>query len=196
MQSDPLALAIQRAQTGDPTGFDWLVDNYGRRVYGFVYRLTGNRTDAEDLFQEVMLRLVRRIGSYEHTGRFEPWLFRIAANLVRDRARRAETRKVVGTGQSAEENDDILAQEADPRTVDPDFGLRMSEQIDELQEGLSRLPDIEREVLMMRHFSEMTFKEIAAATGAPLGTTLARAHRALRKLRQWMDPQGCQATGS
>ncbi len=187
---------LERARRQDPEALGALAQAYGARVFGLLYRLTGSRESAEDFAQETFLRVVRTIDRYEHRGRFESWLFRIAANLVRDRARRAETRKVVGTGHSGEESDDILAQEADPRAVDPDFGLRMSEQIDELQEGLSRLPDIEREVLMMRHFSEMTFKEIAAATDAPLGTTLARAHRALRKLRQWMDPQGCQATGS
>lgn len=183
------------AQSGEPAGFDWLVEAYGRRVYGFVYRLTGSRTDSEDLLQEVMLRVVRGIGEYEHRGRFESWLFRIAANLVRDRARRAQRRGEVEAGGD-EERDDLLAAVPDTRGEEPGFRLHLGEEVDELREGLARLGEAEREVLMLRHFTEMTFREIAEMTGVPLGTTLARSHRALRKLREWMDPEGWKATGT
>ena len=97
MQPEVLEQAIRRAQAGDPGGFDVLVDAYGPRIYGLAYRLTGSRADAEDLLQEVMLRVVRRIGEYRHQGRFEAWLFRIAANLVRDRARRGCYQEVGGS---------------------------------------------------------------------------------------------------
>ncbi|UCG32051.1 MAG: sigma-70 family RNA polymerase sigma factor [Phycisphaerales bacterium] len=195
MQTDTLEKAIARAQAGDPSGFDVLVDAYASRVYGFCYRFTGSRTDAEDLLQEVMLRVVRRIGDYTHRGRFEAWLFRIAANLVRDRARQAAGHPSIGPLDSCDGND-ALRQAPDHRQAAPDFRLRLREEVDELQVALERLPVAEREVIVLRHFSEMSFQEIAEAMGAPLGTTLARAHRGLRKLREWLDPEACQRTGT
>jgi len=195
MQTEALEQAIRRAQAGDPGGFDLLVDSYAPRVYGLVYRLTGSRADAEDLLQEVMLRVVRRIGDYQHQGQFEAWLFRIAANLVRDRARRAAFRGIARPLEGADEPNPP-AEPVDHRQPAPDFRLRLREEIDELQEALNRLPAAEREVIMLRHFSEMSFQEIAEAMGAPLGTTLARAHRGLRKLRQWLDPEGWMETAT
>jgi RNA polymerase sigma-70 factor (ECF subfamily) len=195
MQSDALDEAIARAQAGDPGGFDVLVDAYASRVYGFCYRFTGSRADAEDLLQEVMLRVVRRIGDYAHRGRFEAWLFRIAANLVRDRARQAAGRPGSAPIDSGD-GIDALRRAPDQRQASPDFRLRLREDVDELQGALEKLPAAEREVIVLRHFSEMSFQEISEAMGAPLGTTLARAHRGLRKLREWLDPEGCQRTGT
>ncbi len=85
---DAWAAVIRRAQALDPSAFDTLVDEYSPRLYGFLYRLTGRPEDSEDLVQEVFVRLVRMIGQYEHDGRLEAWLFRIAANLARDHARK------------------------------------------------------------------------------------------------------------
>ena len=65
-----------------------------------------------------------------------------------------------------------------------------------MQEALSGLPSVEREVIMLRHFSELSFKEIAELTGSPLGTALARAHRGLRKLRELMGAPGWSQTGT
>ena len=89
LDAEALASVIERARRLDPEAYDELVDAYGQRLFGFLYRLTGNREDAEDLLQEVYLRVVRTLPDYTHEGRFEGWLFRIAANLGRDRIRRA-----------------------------------------------------------------------------------------------------------
>src|SRR5215510_10398391 len=72
---DALAATIRGAQRGDAASLDRLVDEFAGRIYGFLYRMTGSRADAEDLMQEVFVRLVRTIRSYEHDGRFEAWLF-------------------------------------------------------------------------------------------------------------------------
>jgi len=95
MDDAVLAEVIRGAQRGDEAAFDRLVAAYGRRIVGFLYRLTGSRDDAEELAQEVFVRIVRTIRAYRHDGRFEPWLFRIAANLARDRVRRIQRRPMV-----------------------------------------------------------------------------------------------------
>src|SRR5262245_10493020 len=85
----PLAAIIAGAQRGDAAALEALVDRYSSRLFGFFFRMGGRRDEAEDQMQEVFVRLVRMIGSYKDDGRFESWLFRIAANLARDRIRRS-----------------------------------------------------------------------------------------------------------
>lgn len=189
MEGESLAAVVRDAQRGDPQAFDALVDLYAGRIFGFLYRLTGSRHDAEDLMQEVFLRVVRTIERYDHDGRFEPWVFRIAANLVRDRVRRSKRgpRRVEsaksdgGDGKASDVLDDVEAREPDVR-----HALVEREDIAVMNRALVELPEGEREVLMLRHFSQMTFKEIAELMGTPLGTALARAHRGLARLRETM----------
>ena len=175
---------IARAQQREPAAFDELVEAYSKRLYGYFYRLVGSRQDAEDLLQEVFVRLVRTISQYEHDGRFEAWLFRIAANLVRDRVRRSQRSRGLdrGTGM-AEAAIDPFDQVPDRIDERPDHGLDRAEQVDRLQQAVDQLPGPEREVVLLRHFSGMSFKEVAEVMGTPLGTALARAHRGLARLR-------------
>jgi RNA polymerase sigma-70 factor, ECF subfamily len=195
MDGEALAATIKGAQRGDPASFDRLVDHYASRVFGLLYRLTGSRADAEDLMQEVFLRVVRMIGAYHHDGRFDAWLFRIAANLCRDRVRRAKRApKIVALDAPSQGPDEASS---GPRsfgditasTPSPDAGLIRTEELDALGKALEQLPEAERTVIMLRHFSQMSFKEIAEAMDTPLGTALARAHRALGRLREIMSAE-------
>lgn len=181
---------ITRAQQRDPQAFDELVDAYSGRLFGYFCRLTGSRDDAEDLLQEVFVRLVRTIDRYEHDGRFEAWLFRIATNLVRDRIRKAQRRGELNSSSNSYEADatNQLANLSDDKAVSPDDQLRLREEVDELQQALDDLPDAEREVICLRHFSGLSFKEVAEAMGTPIGTALARAHRGLARLKEMMTP--------
>ena len=97
MDEARLAELIDRARNRDKAAFDELVEAYGPRLFGFFYRTCNRREEAEDLLQETFLRVVRMIGGYEHDGRFDRWVFRIATNLVRDRVRRVRRSPVVGT---------------------------------------------------------------------------------------------------
>ena len=193
MDGDALAEVIRGAQRGDTAAYDRLVDLYSGRLFGFLYRLTASRHDAEDLMQEVFVRLVRMLHAYTHDGRFEAWLFRIAANLVRDRVRRAvrTPRTSTGLGGGNEEDSPADAFE-DVSAVDVSVEQRMvlAEETDRLNAALAALPDAEREVVLLRHFSQLSFKEIADLMGTPLGTALARGHRGLQRLRELMTPEG------
>jgi RNA polymerase sigma-70 factor (ECF subfamily) len=169
-----------------------LVEHFAGRIFGFLYRMTGSRQDAEDLMQEVFVRLVRMIGVYKHDGRFEAWIFRIAANLARDRVRKVKRtpRQVAlfesdaeGHSSSGTSSLEDLAAADEP----VDARLVRAEEADVLHAALKELSAAEREVIMLRHFSQMTFKEIAEATGVPLGTALARGHRGLARLREIME---------
>ena len=85
MNPQQLRDTIEKAQAGDAQAYEGLLAAYQSRLYGYFYRATSVHHDAEDLLGELVLRLVRTLPRYDHIGRFEPWLFRMAANLVRDR---------------------------------------------------------------------------------------------------------------
>lgn len=196
MDQERLSDVIIRAQRRDPAAFEELIDEYGHRLYGFLCRLCGNRDDADDLLQEVFVRVVRMIGKYRHDGRFESWLFRIAMNLARDRVRRVRKSPIVlvgeGDGRESDPLDRAVGDEPSPEVI-----ADLADQVDRLQEALAQLSQAEREVVMLRHFSEMSFKDISELMETPLGTALARSHRGLKRLRQIMEqPSNGRASGN
>jgi RNA polymerase sigma-70 factor (ECF subfamily) len=168
---------IARARQFDPQAFDVLVDEYAPRVRGFLRRLVPG-SDLDDAVQEVFLRVVRTFGQYQESGRFDAWIFQIARNLAHDqhRGRARMERQVAGETQHdhAASNAGVGQQ------------LEQAEELVEIESAMLRLPDSEREVILLRHFGKLTFEEIATLTNVPLGTALARSHRGLAKLRQWV----------
>ncbi len=188
-QIDPenLAAWVARCRDGDSAAFELLFEAFRGPLYSYLARTTGDRHLAEDLLQDVFLRLIENIGRYEESGRFEAWIFRIAANRVRDWARRRTSSEWVGsmTGRSEDSDEPGVLD----RSVDqpPDEGLVRREEVARLETAMSHLEREEREVLALRHYSELSFREIAEISGCPLGTVLARSHRALLKLRHELE---------
>ncbi len=186
MDPQQLREAIDSARAGRGAGFEAILNAYGQRLYGYFFRISRRHHDAEDMLGELMLRLVRQLKNYEHRGRFEPWLFRIAANMVRDRMRRAKTRPAPAS-MSAEDESGLRLTDRLPGAQDPaDANLLAAEAAAELNEALDKLDETTRQMILLRHFGEMSFKEIAGLLGCPLGTVLARVHRGLRSLRGLM----------
>jgi RNA polymerase sigma-70 factor (ECF subfamily) len=183
------ASLIDRARRLEPGAFDEIVDMYAARLFRFFQRMTGRPEEAEDLVQEVFVRVVKTIGEYREEGRFEAWLFRIAGNLARDRIRREAAAPDPGSA----ETDDVLRPRAErgrtDRAAPGNDRLERREESERLQTCILRLPLHEREVVLLRHYGRLSFAEIAEDLGAPIGTVLARAHRGLTRLRQWMEDE-------
>ncbi len=197
MESQELQLTIRAAKAGRQEGYAALLAAYGPRLYGYFHRATGNRHDAEDLVGEIMLRLVRRLSSYDERGRFEQWLFRIAANLVRDRIRRRKAAPTVGTlaGEVADGTGPLGAVATRAGPVGEALAAR--EQRDELMAALETLDETTRQMIVLRHFADMSFAEIAELMNCPLGTALAKVHRGLKALRRRLEsPPGTGAKGT
>ena len=187
MDPQRLRAVIASAQAGDPEAYRALLDAYGRRLYGYFLRATGKHHDAEDLLGELMLRLVARIGRYDHRGRFEPWMFRIAANMVRDRIRRIKASPAPASLSAESESGTTRADQLPAEADEIETGLLAAEASAELHAALEKLDVTTRQMILLRHFGQMSFKEIAELFECPLGTALAKVHRGLRSLRRWMD---------
>jgi RNA polymerase sigma-70 factor, ECF subfamily len=189
MDVTELTDVIARAQARDPAAFDVLVERYSSRLYGYFYRATGRRADSEDLLQELFVRLVGTISQYKHDGRFDAWLFRIATNLIRDRIRRSRSSREVPQSSAVEADERWERNGRGTEVTQPADRLGETEELDRLGRAIQELPEPERMVILLRHFSQMSFREIAELMETPLGTALARAHRGLARLRELMTTE-------
>jgi len=173
-KSDELAQIIIGCKNGDSNCFSQIVDIYASRCYGYFYRLTGNNDLSDELLSKLFVKLVEKIASYK-SGSFDGWIFKIASNIFHDYLRIKQRRKKLLDFQKKELELEIT----EPKQSD-------SEQIDNLEIQLRRLDTDTRELIMLRFYSELSFKEIAAMRSEPIGTTLAKLHRGLKKLRELM----------
>jgi len=186
MEADRLRATIASAQAGAAEAYEALLKVYGPRLYGYFFRATGRHHDAEDLLGELTLRLVRQLGKYDHRGRFEPWLFRIAANMVRDRIRRRKSRPTPVSLAVESDSGEALADRLPGVEAPVDADLMAAEMSKGLHDALQSLDDLTREIVLLRYFGQMSFKELADTFQCPLGTVLARVHRGLKALRRIM----------
>lgn len=165
---------IQRCKKGDSKAFDDLVNRYAKRCYAYFYRLTGRADLSDELLSDLFIRLVRKIGSFE-SGSFDKWIFTVASNIFRDYLRRHYRQKR------------LLEEKADLLRIDSDDTVRSPDMVDELHIALGKLDPETAELVTLRYFSQLSFKELAEIRGEPIGTTLSKVHRGVKKLRQIME---------
>lgn len=175
---------IPRARLRDAEALTQLVELLGPRVFGLLFRLIGSRDVAEELTQETFVRMVRMIHRFEPTGSLEGWVFRIAANLARDRGRLRKRRGLPQSLDTLNEDEKRIGTKGVAPQADPSQAMELDERRCSLERALQALPDADREILVLRHFGNLQFREIAELLDMPLGTALARSHRALLKLRE------------
>ncbi len=172
---EQISKIVAGCKDGDSWCFSQLVDMYSHRCYGYFYRLTGNRDLSEELLGELFTRLVEKIGSFKGEY-FDGWLFRIASNIFHDylRDRQRQKKLLEKRREQFKEQEHAAGQDE-------------GEDIDKLQKKLGQLDDETRELIMLRFYADMSFKEIAEMRGEPIGTTLSKVHRGLKKLRELME---------
>jgi RNA polymerase sigma factor (sigma-70 family) len=162
-----------------PPSWDDLVRQHSARVYRLAYRLTGNMHDAEDLTQEVFVRVFRSLPSYT-PGTFEGWLHRITTNLFLDMARRRQRIRFEGLGDQAvgllRDGEPTPAQAFDARHLDTD-----------VQQALEALAPEYRAAVVLCDIEGLSYEEIAATLGVKLGTVRSRIHRGRAQLRTALD---------
>jgi len=176
-QNDDLARIVFGCKNGDAECFSQVVDIYAGRCYGYFYRLTGSRDVSDELLSELFVKLVLKIGSYKG-GSFDAWLFRIAVNIFHDHLRAKQRRKKLFESLEAQMS------QAELETIE----ARKSEGeiTDKLQVQLAKLDEGTRELIMLRFYSQLSLKEIAQSRSEPIGTTLSKLHRGLKRLRELM----------
>jgi len=176
--SDNLAEIVAGCKAGDGDAFSRLVDIYATACFGYFYRLTGNIEISNDLLSELFVKLFEKIGSYK-TGSFEKWLFKVASNIFYDYLRQKQRREKL-----------LNAKRHQFQTTTPTSERTQTYEFDQLQLQLEKLDADTKELILLRFYSGLSFREIAEMRSLPIGTVLSKVHRGLKKLRQLMDRAG------
>ena len=172
---------VQGARAGEPDAWDQLFQRYQRPLYTYVYELVRQEQPSLDIVQETFISAVRHLDSLRDAERFGSWLFGIAHQKCAQRWRKAgRAGRVVDDEQPIPEN----AASADD---DPAAWLIRREQEEAFMTALNQLPPPHRAVVLLHFMEDFPLEEIAAITGAPLGTVKSRLHYAKKALRQQLE---------
>lgn len=172
---------VERVKSGDDDAFRLLVERHSRAIYRVAYRITGNAADADDVVQETFLRAYRAVAAFDSRATFTTWLHRIAINgaldLI-DSRRRREGRIDAGEDLSLHASRDAA----------PDRVVLGGEMQRAIAEAMNQLTGNERTAFVLRHFEGMSLEEIGQVLGTRLNATKNTVFRAVRKLRQQLQP--------
>lgn len=184
---------VRSFRGGDEAALGELIERHRNRLYVYLRRLAGDAARAEDMFQDTWVKVARNIGAYREESKFSAWLFSIAHNTAMDALRRRRPDSVsldaASAGDAARHGGAVpdgrpLSEVFAAAEPGPEASYAASESRRAIDAALAELSPDQREVFLLRHYSGMSFREIAETLGAPIGTVLARASRAAAKLRE------------
>lgn len=171
---------IARYKKGDIDSLDALVQRYKRQLYGYILKMSVNHSDADEIFQEAWVKVIRKISLYRNNN-FLGWLIRITHNVIIDKVRR----KKPNVSLDAEREDGAsLASVLPDDGPTPTDGIQNEDLADAINRALDILPDEQKEVFLLRTKMDISFKEIAKIQKISINTALARMQYALSKLRE------------
>ena len=170
---------------GDQGAFETLYRRYEKPIFSFIYRMVLSAADAEDLCQETFLKVIRAKKKYRKTAKFKTWLFHIALNLCRDRARRMKFRSHLSLNSHAftQDSEEIRKQQSIwDSSSDPAKRAQTDEMNILVRQAFMKLPQQQRTVVILRQYHDLKFSEIAEIMNCPLGTAKSLNHRGREKL--------------
>jgi RNA polymerase sigma-70 factor (ECF subfamily) len=181
---------VAAAQAGDLDAFDTLIRRHQDRVYNQAWRLLGDHDEANDLAQEVFVRVFRKIHLYRGEAAFSTWLYRVTHNLAKNRWKQMERRgrsRTISLDQPRSEDDDDRPLDKPDDSPGPRQQAEGRELLGHLDRELQALGHEHREVLVLRFVENLSYEEIAEVLGANLGTVKSRICRARQELRRRME---------
>ncbi len=182
-RGEAAAADVAAALRGDEGAFARIVGAYERAVFAIAYRMTYDAAAAEDLTQEVFLRAWRKLDTFRPGEPLKPWLLRLAANVCINALKK---RRPVAVAMIGDDDGDAL----EPASEGPDASelAAKGETAALLEQAIAQLPDDYRLIITLRHVEELSYEQIAAALGLPLGTVKVRLFRARERLRRMLGP--------
>jgi RNA polymerase sigma-70 factor (ECF subfamily) len=181
---------VERALTGDAEAFGEIVQRWERRIFALAYGMLGREEDARDATQETFLAAFRNLRGFRGEAKVSSWLHRIAVNQCITRQRRAKVRNEAGLDD--EEEKDASSFSA-PLESSPARVAEGREQVEAVRRAVNSLPIELRQVVVMKEFEELTFREMADALDLPLSTVKSRLYTALRQLQMRLQRFGNDA---
>ena len=179
-----------RVQDGEVACFDLLVDRYKVRLFNYLFRLTSNRDDAEELAQEAFVKAYIHAAKYKTIAKFSTWLYTIATNLVRNKMRSRSRKPHIFSLWSNSRFDGDEEKQIDivDPSRSPEDTMNDRELSDVINNAIKKIPDRYRTSFVLREINQLSYEEIAAVTGLKLGTVRSRINRARNYFRQIVEP--------
>jgi RNA polymerase sigma-70 factor (ECF subfamily) len=188
----PDNILIQQYLNGDNDSFEILLTKYKQRIYSFIYSKIKDRNIADDVFQDTFIKVIQTLkkGEYNEEGRFVSWVMRIAHNLIIDHFRRQQRMPMYDT---YDHEQDVFYRLSEPSKNIEDMIIDSQIKSD-ITALMLELPENQYEVLKMRLFQDMSFKEIAERTNVSINTSLGRMRYGLINLRKLIDERNLTMT--
>lgn len=180
----PDALLVKNYVAGDESALATLITRHESKIYGFIYSKIADRDISDDIFQDTFIKVIKTLksNSYNEEGKFLPWVMRIAHNLIIDHFRK---NKKMPMFRETEEFSIFSIMSDNCQTIENQM---ISDQVEmDLKRLIEELPEDQKEVLMMRIYQDLSFKEISELTGVSINTALGRMRYALMNLRKVIE---------
>jgi RNA polymerase sigma-70 factor (ECF subfamily) len=180
----PDSLLVKSYTEGNETALSILIKRHESKIYGFIYSKIADRDISNDIFQDTFIKVIKTLknNSYNEEGKFLPWVMRIAHNLIVDHFRK---NKKMPLFRETEEFSIFSIMSDDSLTMESKMIIDQVEV--DLKKLIQELPDDQKEVVIMRMYQDMSFKEISEITGVSINTALGRMRYALMNLRKIID---------
>ncbi len=193
-----VASLVRRCVAGDAVAWEEIVQRFNRRIFNICYRFTGSQDDAEDLAQEVFIKMYRTLKSYDaDKGSFMTWVATLTRNLLVDHFRKSKQDRVTDSMDeplSADEDSIALSERLEDVGPTPDARLQTRETQEMVQKALQKLSPELREAVILRDLQDMDYREIALALKVPEGTVKSRINRGRTELARLLSRTYRQVT--
>lgn len=170
---------VKKAVEGDSNAFDEIMRRHHAKIYNLAYRLLSNEEDAEDATQETFIETYKSLKSFQYKSKFSTWLYRVALNTCHQQIRKSESRRRTLTAFA--DNFKILSSENGIET--PDSVTLKKEQERLLQDAIDKLPEKQKQVIVLFYIQDLKYREIAEILGCPEGTVASRLNTAIKNLQ-------------
>jgi RNA polymerase sigma-70 factor, ECF subfamily len=189
-QLDDKDLVRLYRKKGDEQAFSELMNRHQAKIYSYIYSMVGGREVANDIFQETFTKVITKMDdTYNEQGKWIAWVMRIAHNATIDYLRKQKRFVDVSSSYDDDSNTDFYDRLPDEDLVGADEQLVKDEDQSSLMKHIAELPEEQRQVVMLRHYYEMPFKEIAELTDVSINTALGRMRYALINLRKLFEEE-------
>lgn len=183
---------IQRFIKGEQSCFEHLIHRHKHKVFAYISLYIRDQALAEDLFQDTFMKVIQSVkaGKYQDNGKFISWVMRIAHNLIIDHFRKVKQMNTISNDDY--ESDLFNSKKLSESTIEDDLIKRQIQK--DVRKMISHLPDDQREVVILRHYAGLSFKEIAEITDVSINTALGRMRYALINMRKLMEEKKISLT--